>query len=188
MKSSSFPLLAMARTTMRLRRGLVILLVVVLVALVFSFSRIVAFAHLFGLFGAHAGTRISQLEIALEHNGTTAPDPRPPVVPKIIHQIFHNWKDPQDKTLPEHWAAARETCVRLNPDWDIKLWGVEDSRTFIEDEYPWFLDTYDSYQFPIQRIDVLRYFLLRQYGGVYLDLDNVSAFALLSLSSSSGYR
>jgi mannosyltransferase OCH1-like enzyme len=51
---------------------------------------------------------------------------------------------------------------------------METSRVFIEDEYPWFLPTYDNYKFPIQRIDVLRYFLLRRYGGLYIDMDNVS--------------
>lgn len=50
---------------------------------------------------------------------------------------------------------------------------MESSRTFIEDEFSWFLPTYDGYKFPIQRIDVLRYFLLRHYGGIYLDMDNV---------------
>lgn len=45
---------------------------------------------------------------------------------------------------------------------------------FIEDNYNWFLPTYDSYKFPIQRVDVMRYFIIRYYGGIYLDLDNVS--------------
>lgn len=92
----------------------------IFVALVFCFSRLVAFAHLFGMFGGHAGTRITQLEIAIEHNSTT-PDPRTAVVPKIIHQIFHNWNDPHDNTLPPHWEEARESCIRLNPDWDVKV-------------------------------------------------------------------
>lgn len=39
--------------------------------------------------------------------------------------------------------------------------------------YPWFLDTFDGYPFPIQRADAIRYFVLAHYGGVYLDLDDV---------------
>ncbi|RYP86582.1 hypothetical protein DL770_004881 [Monosporascus sp. CRB-9-2] len=195
--------LGVVGTHLRPRRTLVIILITLLGVLIFSFSRLVAFANLFQLFRPHAGTRITQLEIALEHN-TTTPDPRTPVVPKIIHQIFHNWKDPRDNTLPAHWQAARDTCIKLNPDWEIKvrrpsgakqkmrsaadafpaikLWTLEDSRTFIEDEYPWFLETYDSYKFPIQRIDVLRYFMLRYYGGIYLDLDNGCAEKLDALT------
>lgn len=54
-----------------------------------------------------------------------------------------------------------------------KVWNMKTSRAFIEDEFPGFLETYDGYKFPIQRVDVLRYFLLRHYGGIYLDMDNV---------------
>src|SRR5690606_15288628 len=37
--------------------------------------------------------------------------------------------------------------------------------------FPWFLETYDSYPYDIQRVDVVRYFLLYKYGGIYSDLD-----------------
>lgn len=40
-------------------------------------------------------------------------------------------------------------------------------------EYPWFMSTYLSFTFPVQKIDALRYFLMRHYGGIYVDLDNV---------------
>ena len=46
------------------------------------------------------------------------------------------------------------------------------SRKFIATEYPWFLDTFDSYPFPIQRADSIRYFVLAHYGGIYIDLDD----------------
>lgn len=59
--------------------------------------------------------------------------------------------------------------------WVLQLWNVERSRSFIKKEYGWFLNTYDNYRFPVQRIDALRYFLMRHYGGIYIDLDNVSA-------------
>jgi mannosyltransferase OCH1-like enzyme len=55
------------------------------------------------------------------------------------------------------------------------------SRDFIAKEYPWFLSTYDGYAFPIQRVDTVRYFILRHYGGIYLDLDNVSLRSRLPL-------
>jgi mannosyltransferase OCH1-like enzyme len=55
----------------------------------------------------------------------------------------------------------------------FKLWTAKSSREFIEKEYPWFLKTYDSYPFGVQRNDALRYFLMRHFGGIYIDLDNV---------------
>lgn len=51
------------------------------------------------------------------------------------------------------------------------LWTDASSREFIAEHYPWFLDTFDNYEFPIQRADVIRYFVLYHYGGIYLDLD-----------------
>lgn len=54
---------------------------------------------------------------------------------------------------------------------EYKLWSDNSSREFIADHYPWFLPTFDSYPYPIQRADVIRYFVLHHYGGVYMDLD-----------------
>lgn len=56
------------------------------------------------------------------------------------------------------------------------MWTNEKSREFIAEEYPWFLDTFDGYKYPIQRADSIRYFVLAHYGGIYLDLDDVRDF------------
>ena len=44
---------------------------------------------------------------------------------------------------------------------------------FIAAEYPWFLETFQNYRYPIQRADAIRYFVLAHYGGTYIDLDDV---------------
>lgn len=38
--------------------------------------------------------------------------------------------------------------------------------------YPWFLETFDGYPYPIQRADAIRYFVLHHFGGIYIDLDD----------------
>ncbi|KAI1822716.1 nucleotide-diphospho-sugar transferase [Xylaria intraflava] len=134
------------------------------------------FANLFAFFKPHSGTFVTQQEILdafNAHNKTNAAPVATPI-PKILHQVFHNWSDPDSTavTLPDDWEGARQSCIALNPDWEYKLWTIKTSREFIEDEFPWFLDTYDSYKFPIQRVDVIRYFILRHFGGIYMDLDN----------------
>jgi hypothetical protein len=48
------------------------------------------------------------------------------------------------------------------------------ARTFIATHYPWFLETFEGYKYPIQRADSIRYFVLYHYGGIYIDLDDVS--------------
>lgn len=58
-----------------------------------------------------------------------------------------------------------------------QLWTTKTSREFIEKKYPKFLKTYDGFRYPVQRVDALRYYLMRYYGGIYIDLDNVSLLA-----------
>ena len=66
-----------------------------------------------------------------------------------------------------------------------QLWTDAKSREFVAAEYPWFLDTFDGYSFPIQRADAIRYFVLAHYGGVYIDLDDVSTASPYSTRISS---
>lgn len=54
---------------------------------------------------------------------------------------------------------------------EYMLWTDKMSRELIEKDYPWFLPVFDSYPYNIQRADVIRYFVLHKYGGVYMDLD-----------------
>lgn len=51
------------------------------------------------------------------------------------------------------------------------LWTDDESRRFVAQEYPWFLDTFNDYTYAIQRADAIRYFVLYHYGGIYIDLD-----------------
>lgn len=83
---------------------------------IYATIRIVAFAELFGIFKDHAGVRITQAEIAACYNSSSS-DSRSPMVPKIIHQIFHNWHDEND-TIPAKWQPSRQSCLDLNPDWE----------------------------------------------------------------------
>jgi mannosyltransferase OCH1-like enzyme len=52
-------------------------------------------------------------------------------------------------------------------------WTDDKARDFISEEYPWFLDTWDTFPFNIQRADAIRYFVLHHYGGIYLDMDTL---------------
>ncbi|KAJ4382487.1 hypothetical protein N0V85_008592 [Neurospora sp. IMI 360204] len=87
-------------------------------------------------------------------------------IPKIIHQIYHNWEDPSNETIP---ADVRQACITTNPDFEYRLWTINSSRQFIETHYEWFLNAYDSYTCPVQRVNTLRCFLMRHYGGIYID-------------------
>ncbi|KAF9008968.1 nucleotide-diphospho-sugar transferase [Cyathus striatus] len=86
-------------------------------------------------------------------------------IPRIIHQT---WKT---EVLPDRWKNISQECRDMMPDYEYMLWTDEGSRQFIAEYYPWFLDTFDGYKFNIQRADAIRYFVLHQYGGIYIDLD-----------------
>jgi mannosyltransferase OCH1-like enzyme len=148
--------------------GLLYVLPVVIV-LGTAIARLVGFFH---IFSDHSGITLTQQQ-ALDAYNANATNPRPQLIPKIIHQVFHNWRQPGNDTLPADWVEVRQTCIDLNPDFEIKLWTEASSRDFIAKEYPWFLNTYDGYRIKVQRVDAVRYFLLLHYGGIYLDLDNV---------------
>lgn len=83
--------------------------------IVYVCSSIIAFANIFGLFKPHSGVQITQKDIADAH--TIKTDLWEPVVPKIIHQIYHNWHDANEDTLRPDWAVARKTCIDLHPGW-----------------------------------------------------------------------
>lgn len=87
------------------------------------------------------------------------------LAPKIIH---HRWND---DNLPPKWAAVRDRCIAMHPDYTFMLWTEEREREMIKEHFPFFLKTYDGYRYTIQQADVSRYFFLYVHGGLYLDLD-----------------
>lgn len=94
-----------------------LLWVVPLVAcLGYVLSRLLVFKQ---IFFAHAGIAITQPEVVAAYPGIAAKNPQH--IPKIIHQVFHNWKVPGNDTLPAGWAETRQTCIDLNPHFEIKV-------------------------------------------------------------------
>ncbi|RDW70220.1 hypothetical protein BP5796_08617 [Coleophoma crateriformis] len=102
---------------------------------------------------------------------------KPQLIPKIIHQTYIN------SSIPAQWKAGQQACIDLHPDYEYKLWTDEMSRKFIATEYPSFLKTFNEYNYPIQRADSIRYFVLAHYGGIYIDLDDGCARKLDPLLS-----
>lgn len=86
-------------------------------------------------------------------------------IPKIIHQT---WKD---HNIPDKWKKSKQQWTYLHPNWTYILWTDNDIRNHIATYHPQFLELHDSYEYPIQRVDMIRYFILYDYGGVYSDLD-----------------
>jgi hypothetical protein len=88
-------------------------------------------------------------------------------IPKIIHQIWVG-----EKEMPEHCQQFVQKMKDLHPDWDVKLWGNE-VFTELYKEDP-FLQNYiqdpELYKWAFIS-DRVRLLLLRDFGGVYCDVD-----------------
>lgn len=87
------------------------------------------------------------------------------MIPHILHQT---WKT---QAIPERMQPFVGSWRAHHPGWEYRLWSDEDNRSFLARHYPDFLPYYDGYATPICRVDAVRYFLLKHFGGVYADLD-----------------
>ena len=131
------------------------------------------------VFSAHSGTALLPIDIEAAYNDTKSGQTRTQYIPKVIHQIFHNWREPGNETLPPDWDETKETCRVANPDFEHRLWTDKSSLEFLKEHYSWFVPTYEGYKYPVQRVDSLRYFLMFHFGGIYVDLDNVRSLSHL---------
>lgn len=82
-------------------------------------------------------------------------------IPKIIHQIWLGGP------LPEKYRALQKSWALSHPDWEYRLWTDESaaalkmhSRDLFESAVNWG-----------EKADILRYEVLSQFGGLYVDMD-----------------
>ena len=99
------------------RLGLRALTSVLLIFLVF---RITSIVH---LFSKHAGIILTQEQVAQAYYEARF-DLKSPTIPRIIHQIYHNWTDPSNESLPNDWEETRQTCIDFNKNWENRVCSV----------------------------------------------------------------
>ena len=85
------------------------------------------------------------------------------MIPEIAHWIWLN------ETLPP-WASANIDSFRcLHPEWTIRVWHE------LPEKFPFDLRVlFQQLPWYSSRSDIFRYWLLSEYGGVYLDTDIVA--------------
>tara|TARA_R100000278_G_C5472318_1_gene164923 strand:+ start:1185 stop:1949 length:765 start_codon:yes stop_codon:yes gene_type:complete len=88
-------------------------------------------------------------------------------IPKIIHQLWLG------KPMPEMEKNCTETVKKnKGADWEYKLWGLKDlkSLNFLDKDI--FNKAADlPHQGIARQVDIARYAILYEHGGVYLDTD-----------------
>jgi len=88
-------------------------------------------------------------------------------IPKIIHQVWSDIYEP----LPEFFSHLMETWKEHHPDWKYIFWDDGKMDDFMREFYPEYQIQCGTVKYAIQKWDLIRYFILHHYGGMYVDVD-----------------
>lgn len=89
------------------------------------------------------------------------------MIPKIIHQI---WISRKNSTMPPFCQDFSDEWKKLHPHWEYHLWDNESIKKYFFDKILlelWINPTYDE----AAVTNRLRFLILKEYGGVYCDID-----------------
>jgi mannosyltransferase OCH1-like enzyme len=103
------------------------------------------------------------------HEGSS--EANTPKIPPILHHIALGSRPPKQK-----WLDARSACVEVHQGWEAKLWTDENAAQFVEERFPGLKKMWESYEYPIQRIDALRYMVLHEFGGMFASLPLLTSY------------
>lgn len=87
------------------------------------------------------------------------------LIPKIIHQTWKN------KKIQKRWIEYVKSVKRFHPDWEYRLWTDADLDQHVKSNLPEYYPIFSAYPHPIFRADAIRYVMMRDFGGMYCDLD-----------------
>ena len=88
-----------------------------------------------------------------------------PIIPRILHQTW------DDYNIPKIAVPWIKSLLMRHQGWEYWFWTQHDVKCYLRHKHPKYLELYNHYAAIIYRTDVMRYFLLYDYGGIYLDLD-----------------
>mgnify|MGYP003654331262 CR=1 FL=1 len=94
------------------------------------------------------------------------------MIPRIIHQVYGIFDDgiciEEIGIFHKNTSITKEFCDNNNIGY--QLWDLRDSEILI-DKYPEYKEIWNKFRFPIQRADFIRYLILYDQGGIYVDCD-----------------
>jgi hypothetical protein len=86
-------------------------------------------------------------------------------IPRIIHQL---WKT---EAIPARWQEARQSVLRYHKGWEYRLWTDALMDDYVRTNHSRFYPLFTAFNRHIMRVDVFRYVLMHDFGGLYCDLD-----------------
>ena len=88
-------------------------------------------------------------------------------IPKIIHQIWSGIDEP----ISPFFKKLGKTWRKSYPNWEYIQWNNDMMNSFIKEYYPEYRNIYNRLPYNVQRWDAIRYLILYQMGGMYVDFD-----------------
>ena len=86
-------------------------------------------------------------------------------IPKIIIQTWKN------EDIPKHANKLVNNLKLNNPNFKYLFFSDKDIESFFEKEYPEYIETFNNFEYTIQKIDFFRLVAIFHYGGFYFDID-----------------
>lgn len=93
---------------------------------------------------------------------TKPPEPKLQLIPQIFHRIWVG-----DKPIPDQFERFWQTWHEQHPGWEFRTWTDANIAEFGPDCERLCREARNH----VERADVLRFFIVAKYGGVYLDTD-----------------
>ena len=89
-------------------------------------------------------------------------------MPKIPHIIHQTW---DDENVPDMFSVYIKSWSKRHPDWEYWFWTPKEVKQLLATHYPQYSQLYANYSEAIYKANLMRYFIMHKYGGVYADLD-----------------
>ena len=88
----------------------------------------------------------------------------------IIHQVYGIFRDSKPMNEMFKTSSNEWFLIAKNNGWKYMLW---DNRMcdMLVAYYPEFYDLYNNVRFKIMRCDIIRFLIVYQFGGIYVDMD-----------------
>lgn len=87
-------------------------------------------------------------------------------IPKLVHLSYKTLE-----TVPDHWKPSIE--VWKTQGWTVMFHSDQDNDELVKRDYSKYYESYKSFPYVIQRVDMVRLCYLHKWGGVWCDLDLV---------------
>ena len=88
------------------------------------------------------------------------------MIPKIIHQIWYQGKD----KIPTDLQKDSDEIIKIHPKWKYIIWDDDLIKKYFKNNTK-ILSTYNKLEHLHQKVDYMKYCILHELGGVYVDMD-----------------